>query len=91
MRKRDRKVFLPAIAETTETMKIDGPHETVPTFALVQFSGRCLAQLLVVDPFEGGEGSFNPAHLAQRLGKPQARRPKDQLQLEPSPLHIGET
>ena len=73
----DRQVFLTAIAETAETMKIDCPNKAVPAFALVQFSGSCLSQLLVVDPVEGEEGSFNPSHLAQRLGKtalPRCRR-----------------
>lgn len=52
----DGQVFLAAITEAAETVKIDGAHQTVAAFALIQFDGRGFAQLFVVDPVEGKEG-----------------------------------
>jgi hypothetical protein len=58
-----------AVAAATETVDVDGNHEAVVAFALVQI-GRCgLSQILVVDSVEGEEGPLDLAHLPERLGK----------------------
>lgn len=53
-------------AEAAETVEVDGVEQIVSTFALVQFRGRDLAELLVVDPIEDEEGALDPPHLIVR-------------------------